>query len=80
MKRRRTEWVLIRHSKNDMRIRELEFMRKSALETNTYHIVYGRYKRLKQKQWAYHLAFKRWLYRSQLRIILQDLNGFNCAG
>ncbi|WP_462305193.1 hypothetical protein [Acidaminococcus massiliensis] len=46
---------------------ELEFIWKSALDAKTNHLVYGRHKRLKQKQWAYHVAFKRWLARKQLR-------------
>lgn len=67
MKRRRTEWVLFRLTKKKMRNMELEFMWKSAGETNTRHLVYGRFKRVKQKQWSYHVAFKRWLARKQLR-------------
>lgn len=67
MKRKRTEWVLYRLSTRKLRNMELEFMWKSALETKTNYLVYGRHKRLKQKQWAYHVAFKRWLARKQLR-------------
>lgn len=67
MKRRKTEWVVMRLSKKKMRDLELDFMWKFAGETNTRHLVFGRFKRLKQKQWAYHVAFKRWLARKQLR-------------
>lgn len=67
MKRRKTEWVLMRLSKKKMRDLELDFMWKSAGETNTRHFVFGRFKRVKQKQRAYHVAFKRWLARKQLR-------------
>lgn len=70
MKRKRTEWALYRLSTSKLRYMELGFMRSSALETNTYHIVYGRYKRLKQKQWAYYVAFKRWLARNQLKCVV----------
>lgn len=67
MKRRKTEWVVMRLSKKKMRDLELDFMWKSSLETNTRHLVYGRFKRVKQKQRVYHMAFKRWLARKQLR-------------
>ena len=70
MKRRKTEWVVMRLSKKKMRDLELDFMWKSAGETNTRHIVFGRFKRVKQKQRAYFLAFKRWLARKQLRRII----------
>lgn len=67
MKRRKTEWAVMRLTKKKMRALELDFMWKTAEETNTRHLVFGRFKRLKQKQWAYRVAFKRWLARNQLR-------------
>lgn len=65
MKRKRTEWLLLRLTKKKMRHMEIEFILYSALEVNTFNIAHGRLKRLKQKEWAYHVAFKRWLARKQ---------------
>lgn len=73
MKRKRTEWLLLRLTKKKMRQMENEFILRSELEVTTFIVVHGRLiahgrlKRLKQKEWAYHVAFKRWLARKQLR-------------
>lgn len=67
MKRKRTEWLLHRLSKKKMRDMKSVFIWKSIQETKNNYIVFGRFNRLKQKQWAYHVAFKRWLARKQLQ-------------
>lgn len=57
MKRRKTEWIVMRLSKK--KIRDLDFM-----------FMFGSAKRVKQKQRAYRLAYhsaKCWLARKQLR-------------
>lgn len=70
MKRRRTEWVLVRLSKKKMQNMELAFVLHSAFETNTLNVSRGSFKRFQQKKWAYHLAFKRWLARKELQGML----------
>ena len=67
MKRKRTEWALVRISKKKMREMEAGFKFKSMQETQNNYIVFGRFNRAKQKRWAYHLMFKRWLARKELR-------------
>ena len=67
MKRKRTEWLLHRLSKRKMRDMKSVFIWKSIQETKNNYIVFGRFNRAKQKRWAYHLMFKRWLARKELR-------------
>lgn len=67
MKRKRTEWAPVRLSKKKMRDMESVFKWKSIQKTQNNYIVFGRFNRLKQKQWAYRLMFKRWLARKELR-------------